>query len=195
MRILLISYIIAMWGCNAPPTKTISHDSTRTPETLGEKKMVDTPKLVAKTKTDSLSIEYPPYRELKRFRGDTLNYLQRNFVARKGYYQNKPLYVLFRDLEIPILEFVPIPPSSPIPQEPYGVYLNLENGQNLLHKRKLEKIPNKLVIYTQDTIHNEKLRQLIIKSKLRWNKETEVFFGDKIVKDINTMRVSKAKKQ
>lgn len=115
MRILLISYIMAIWGCNTSPSKIVSGDSTYVSDTLEGKETVEVGNLTAKTKDDNLSTKYPPYKEFKLFRGDTLGYLQYNFVGRKAYYKHKPLTVLFNDIEVAVLKFVIITPSSPKP--------------------------------------------------------------------------------
>lgn len=48
----------------------------------------------------------PKYKPLHQFKGDTLKYLQSNFLENKNYYLNKPLNALMDDLEIDIKTYV-----------------------------------------------------------------------------------------
>lgn len=50
----------------------------------------------------SISINAPTYVPMKEFNGDTLRYLETNFLNRKEYYINKNLGILLNDLEMPV---------------------------------------------------------------------------------------------
>jgi hypothetical protein len=47
-----------------------------------------------------------PYKSFAEFKGDTLQYLQYNFIDREDQYQGKKLEVLFNDLELDIKYFL-----------------------------------------------------------------------------------------
>lgn len=136
-----------------------------------------------------MAIKHPAYRPFKTFKGDTLAYLRTNFVDRMAYYQNKPLSVLLKDVEINIHTFTPIQPYFPPEDDsPYGVYLRFEDEIAYYNKKKMKKISHTLVVLIKDTIDMEKIRPMLRRNKSRWTKEIKAFYEDKIVKEIGMIR-------
>lgn len=131
--------------------------------------------------TTSIS-KNPNYIPLQRLQGDTLKYLQRNFLENQDFYRNKPLNVLLNDLDLDIKAY----------SNSYGRNLNLSDGLSLsFYSRSEERIkisnrknPLVLVIQWETPLPQENIVKLLRKNKGQWTEEEKEYYGQHILKEI-----------
>lgn len=132
---------------------------------------------------ESSKYHNPNYEPLHKFEGDTLRYLQTNFLlTNKDFYKGKPLSILLNDLEIDVKAYSG---SS-------GRDLNFSNSLILsFYNRKQEKIkikekkdPLVLIIVWEVELPQQKIVELLRKNDGRWTEEEKRYYGQHIVKDI-----------
>jgi hypothetical protein len=124
----------------------------------------------------------PNYKALKEFKGDTLKYLQTNFLEHSDFYVGKPLSSLFDDLEIDIKAY----------SNSYGSNLYLSNGLMLsFYNRKQEKLkiknkknPLVLTFGWEVSLPQEKVVELLRKNDGRWTEEEKKYYGQNTIKEI-----------
>lgn len=125
----------------------------------------------------------PNYEPLHKFEGDTLKYLQTNFLLKnKDFYKSKPLSVLFNDLEIDVKAYSG---SS-------GKDLNFSNSLILsFYSRKQEKVkikekkdPLVLIIDWEVELPQQEIVEFLRKNDGRWTEEEKHYYGQHIIKDI-----------
>jgi hypothetical protein len=122
------------------------------------------------------------YREFKKFKGDSTNYLTYNFINNKEKYIGKKMDVLFNDLEFEVKSYIYIPPFNNM----YYVdcimisfYNDQETTNRIGHKKKIDM----LVIKLENPIPVDLVYKLNNDSS-DWSKTHYAFFGDKIVKNV-----------
>ncbi|OOV19565.1 hypothetical protein [Flavobacterium sp. LM4] len=124
----------------------------------------------------------PNYKTLKEFQGDTLKYLETNFLQNRDFYKGKPLDILLNDLEIDIQYC----------SNSYGSNLYLSNGLSLnFHTRtekrvkiKDKKNPLVLTIDWETPLPQEKIIELLRKNNGQWTEEEKNYYGQNIIKEI-----------
>lgn len=131
--------------------------------------------------TTSIS-KNPNYISLQKVQGDTLKYLQINFLENQYFYRNKPLNVLLNDLELDIKAY----------SNSYGSNLYLSDGLSLNFysrsekKIKISNIKNPLVLVVQweTPLPQENIVKLLRKNKGQWTEEEKEYYGQHILKEI-----------
>jgi len=125
----------------------------------------------------------PNYKPLNKFEGDTLKYLQTNFLlVNKDFYKGKPLSLLLNDLEIDVKAY----------SGASGRDLNFQESLILsFYSRKQEKIkiqekknPLVLIIEWEVQLPQQKIVELLRKNDARWTEEEKNYYGQQIIKDI-----------
>ncbi|WP_316847126.1 hypothetical protein [Pedobacter psychrodurus] len=147
---------------------------------------------VDKTKTDTLHSQKLAYQKWKGFKADTLNYLVENFVDRKSYYKNKPLGVLLKDIEIPIVHYTT--DFSYPPNEKYinGITLMFERNAVVYNKfQTKKKVANLIVVNLKGSLTNEEVRSFLMRYKRTWSKQAALFFDEQLVEDIAIVEYDK----
>lgn len=122
------------------------------------------------------------YKALKEFKGDTLKYLQTNFLEHQDFYIGKPLNTLLNDLEIDIKAY----------SNSYSSNLNLSDGLSLnfyTRNQKRIQIKNKknplvLTIGWEVYLPQEKIIELLRKNDGRWTEEEKNYYGQSTIKEI-----------
>jgi len=127
------------------------------------------------------------YKKLKDFNKDTAAYLKLNFIDHKSQYIGSPVNVLMSALEIPIAQFYPIDVNN----KPYVnsfsfLFYNdvdrraMVNGHSFVGLAITFAPP--ISDDSIDTYYNSKYFRS--KNPLPWTKTQKLFFGNRIVKDI-----------
>lgn len=148
---------------------------------------------IGKAMLDTLGTHKLPYRKWKDFKRDTLNYLINNFVDRNEYYKNKPLSVVFGDLEIPIVDYTTDFSYPPNHKYLHGLTFMFEKYIVVYDKFQAKKVPNLLVVQLKGSLTAEEVRSFLIKYKKPWSKEAKVFYDKQVVKDIGIIKYNKKK--
>jgi hypothetical protein len=139
--------------------------------------------LDSKQETNVSKYNNPNYKSLQKFEGDTLKYLQTNFLlTNKDFYKGKPLSILLNDLEVEVKAY----------SGASGWDLNFKESLILsFYSRKQEKIkikekknPLVLTIDWEVPLPQEKVVELLRKNQGRWTEEEKNYYGQQIIKDI-----------
>lgn len=126
-----------------------------------------------------------PYVALKKYNGDTLGYVQHNFIDNKQKYIGKDLITLLKDVEIPIKSFIPTTSSSKrniIPDRYLEFYTSIEVS------RKMERLdkPVNIIIKWTPSLPKDSVYFLLKKNKGAWTKDELKYFGKQAIGDIMT---------
>ncbi|KAF2517203.1 hypothetical protein [Flavobacterium foetidum] len=134
-------------------------------------------------KTKSSKYNNPNYEPLHKFEGDTLKYLQTNFLlTNKDFYKGKPLSVLLNDLEIDVKAYSGS--SGWNINFNKSISLNFYSKLQKKNKIKEKKNPLVLIIYWEVEIPQQKVVELLRKNDGRWTEEEKEYYGQHIIKDI-----------
>ncbi|MFH6991796.1 hypothetical protein [Flavobacterium sp. FlaQc-48] len=125
----------------------------------------------------------PNYEPLDKFEGDTLKYLQTNFLIKsKDFYKGKPLSILLNDLEIEVKAY-----SGAAGWDlNYSKSLSLNCYTRKQKKLKIKEKKNPLVLIVdwEVPLPQEKVVELLRKNDVRWTEEEKKYYGQHIIKDI-----------
>jgi len=132
--------------------------------------------------TKSSKYNNPNYEPLHKFEGDTLKYLQTNFLTNKDFYKGKPLSLLLHDLEIDIKAYSGA--SGRDLNFSNSVSLNFYSRQQKKNKIKEKSNPLVLIIDWEVELPQQKIVELLRKNDGRWTDEEKKYYGQHIIKDI-----------
>lgn len=125
----------------------------------------------------------PKYEPLNKFEGDTLKYLQTNFLlTNKDFYKGKPLSILLHDLEIDVKAYSGS--SGRDLDYSKSLSLNFYSRQQKKDKIKEKKDPLVLIIDWEVELPQQKIVELLRKNDGRWTEEEKKYYGQHIIKDI-----------
>lgn len=129
-----------------------------------------------------------PYKSLSAFGTDTLAFLKYNFDHRKGYYSNKPLYILLKDLSIPIKSYIPHAINTISYNE--GIYIDLlktaKQSKRLVPKKanaEEHKLRFMSISFTNKSDITEANVKIVTK-RGPWNENAKAYYNGKIVDEI-----------
>ena len=125
----------------------------------------------------------PNYKPLNEFRGDTLKYLQTNFLEHQDFYIGKPLNVLLDDLEIDIKYSTPGVNANNMDISP-DLSLNFYSQKEKEIKIKNKKNPLVLYVVWEIPLPDEKVTFLIRKNQGLWTEDEKKYYGQHIIKEI-----------
>lgn len=165
--ILLISLTFGL-GCNVSYTQQ------------NEKQNVFTLNI---QKDDTLKKSFT-LKALKSVNSDTLNYLRSNFILHKDFYINKPLNILLKDLELPVIRYYQMFLDPPQLERLEGITLKFERDVDMLRKFDSKMVPNMLIISLKDSIMLNDIRPLMMKHKGNWSMEVQNYYKDKKIKEL-----------
>lgn len=135
----------------------------------------------ATLKSPTRSVGYLSIKELK---GDTLSYLNKNFIDNKSNYIGKELNVLLNDLELKIEDCYP----SIVPNNRYitpELSLSFETITSAYLKEKNGKKTCRLHIVFEKPMQSDTVHQFMRETNYYgWTDSHKRFFGNQIIKDV-----------
>jgi len=173
MKINILLLALLFFGCNNAPKEQQNNSQLRHTDTVV---------------LDSLQQNITPYSKWKNFKNDSLGYLVKNFVDRKGAYKNKPLDTLLDMLELPVLSYNTMSSYPPYEKEVRGMRLRFENDLSIHRKLELRKSPVLLNIYFKKPLEAEEVHAFVIKNKVSWTPAVRSFFQNHVVEDIEIVK-------
>lgn len=132
----------------------------------------------------------PQYMKLKYFHGDTLSYVQHNFIDNKQKYVGKALNAMLKDIEIPIvsyLEGVSMENNFIVTH----IYLQFNTQDQNNHRIFSAHNPVDIIITWPEPLSKESVDSLHEKTHGLWNKAAREYFGPKITADVLTTKWTK----
>ena len=94
------------------------------------------------------------YRSLKSFHKDTIAYFQYNFIDNQDKYIGKSVDEVLKDLEIPIVHFVPLAPERK--NKSNGLSLSYyDKVTNYVKSQNGEKFCELIVVFDQDVVYDD----------------------------------------
>jgi len=127
------------------------------------------------------------YIKLKTFNGDTLGYVQHNFIDNKQKYVGKDLNNLLKDEEIPVKSF--LPSSTPdIPNISPALYLEFYPRAQFTAKLYRSEKPVDIIVIWASPIPLDSAQNLWSKSKGEWTDIERKYLGTIIIGDILTTK-------
>lgn len=131
------------------------------------------------------------YKNLRYFGNDTLSYLRENFVNNKDYYLQKKLKVLLKDLELPVQNHL-VSLSGNNTSFSDGITLILTDEKTFYSNKKKGKYIL-LNISWDSFVDSKSALELLDSNKMRWNDKVKDFYINRIVKDVNMVKVNNLK--
>ena len=132
---------------------------------------------------EGLAISKTAYKPLNKFEGDSLKYLQNNFLLEnRDFYIGKPLLVLLNDLELDINHYYSAPGRDLI----FFISLSL-NFYSRSQKRlntKNGKDPLVLIVNFEAPLPAENVITLLRKNDGEWTLAEKSYYGQQIVKNV-----------
>ncbi|WP_207556390.1 hypothetical protein [Flavobacterium frigidimaris] len=125
----------------------------------------------------------PHHKPLAEFKGDTLKYLQTNFLSDKEFYIGKELNVLFEDLALDIKDYSNDLSSKNINLSP-DLSLNFYDAKTKNKKIKNKENPLVLFVEWETPIYVEQVTALLKKNQGRWTAEEKNNYGQFKIKEI-----------
>lgn len=127
------------------------------------------------------------YVKLKKFNGDTLGYVQHNFIDNKKKYVGKDLNTLLKDVEIPIKSYVPgssmvnvlISPNLTLQFYTYNQSNNRSYGPDK---------PVDIIIVWPVPLLKDSIDNLWSKTQGEWTKDARKYFRKQIIGNIVTTK-------
>ena len=110
--------------------------------------------LVSCATSKHISAVNPNYRNLKSFHKDTIAYFQYNFIDNQDKYIGKSVEEVLKDLEIPIVHFVPLAPERR--NKSNGVSLSYySQGVGNIKAQNGEKFCELIVVFDHDVVYDD----------------------------------------
>lgn len=141
----------------------------------------------SQTDTRVSEIKDTPYVALKKYNGDTLGYVQQNFIDNKSKYIGKELNILLSDLEIPVKSCL-ISSSTRNVKDMPETYLQFYSPTESTKRRYSKHRPVDIIIIWSQPLPIDSGIFLIKKNKLVWTEEERKYFGKQIIGDILTTK-------
>jgi len=104
------------------------------------------------------------YKPLATFNGDTSAYLLDNFVTHQQYYLNKPLNVLLKQLEVPVVKCMASFNGGDAEEGCRGLYLYFYPSRTIDKKVRDKKEPAVLVINFKKLLQKEPINSFLMKN-------------------------------
>lgn len=130
---------------------------------------------------DSTTYSYKMFSTLK---GDTLNYIRENFISKKKFYENKPLSILLKNVELPITSHNPTFGNPPNVEQVMGIHLRFDTEVTELSKFNKKKTPNSLLILLKQPINYKEAVSILKKNGRNWTNDSQDFYGKFTIEDI-----------
>jgi hypothetical protein len=130
------------------------------------------------------------YEPLEKFKGDTLGYVQHNFIDNKQKYIGKDLNTLLKDVEIPVKSYIP---SGSTNQPTIMPAMHLEFYTSNQVTERLNS-PDKLVdiiIIWSPPLPYEGVEKMWLNNKGAWTDAERNYYGKQIIGDILTTKFDK----
>ncbi|QLC64769.1 hypothetical protein LPB248_00270 [Flavobacterium sp. LPB0248] len=125
----------------------------------------------------------PYHKPLAEFKGDTLKYLQTNFLSDKEFYMGKELNVLLEDLELDIKDYSNGLSAKNINLSP-DLSLNFYDAKAKNKKIKNKENPLILFVEWETPISASKVTALLKKNQGRWTADEKNYYGQFKIKEI-----------
>ena len=125
------------------------------------------------------------YLALKEFKGDTLKYVQHNFIDNKQKYIGKDLNNLLKDLEIPIKSYI----SGYTELDPKivsDIILQFHTSKKANQMANSTIKPVDIIIICSPPFKRDSVAALWTKSKGEWLDAERKYFGKQIIGDVMT---------
>lgn len=125
------------------------------------------------------------YKTLNSFKGDTLGYVQHNFINNKKKYVGKDLFTLLKDVEIPIKSYLPdvnIIDKNTTP----AIYLQFYPYDQAMEREHSQNKPVDIIIVWSFKLPSKSIDSLWRTNKGEWKEAERIYFGKQIIKDIVT---------
>jgi len=133
------------------------------------------------------NIQSNKYIPLLRYKGDTLGYVEHNFINNKQKYVGKNLNTLLNDLEIPIKSFIPNISYLTNDDVP-SVYLQFFPLKEASRRKHTVKRPVDIIIKWANTLPMDTVFLLGRKNNYSWTDEERKYFGKQIIGDVLTTK-------
>jgi hypothetical protein len=127
------------------------------------------------------------YQSLHTFNGDTLKYVQVNFIDNKANYIHQPLSKLTDVCEIPFKGYIAGDDFHDVKSVPF-MYLNMYNYSNQQLRIKNKKNPNIIVISWEKPLQMDTVVKLIRTDHGNWKGASKVYFEKQIIKNIELVK-------
>ena len=125
------------------------------------------------------------YVALKMYKGDTLRYVQHNFINNKQKYVGKDLNTLLKDIEIPIITYEPGTSMENTNYVPY-IYLQFCTTDESNRRMFSSNHPVNIIISWPKAFSKAIIDSLWVKTKGDWTIDARKFFGKYLIRDIET---------
>ena len=130
------------------------------------------------------------YLALKEFKGDTLKYVQHNFIDNKQKYIGKDLNNLLKDVEIPIKSYIP-GYSELYPNIVPNLILQFHTSKQADEMANSTTKPVDIIIIYSPPLPGDSVAVLLTKSRGEWLDAERRYFGKKIIGDVMTTKWGK----
>jgi hypothetical protein len=131
------------------------------------------------------SLKTGKYIRLKRFEGDTLQYVTRNFVNRKDKYIGKKLKELLKDVELPIRCYL-FSTSVREPGKILSLSLFLYSRSEVSRRIDQGISPSSIIIKWNTPLPEKRVFELVRKNKGEWTAEAVDYYGEQVIGDVIT---------
>ena len=127
------------------------------------------------------------YVKLLKFKGDTLGYVQHNFIDNKQKYVGKDLNSLLKDIEIPIKSYIT---GGGMQNNFITTHLVLQfyTADDSYRRNFSANNPVDIIITWPVPLSNVSIDSLWVKTKGVWTNDARKYFGNKITQDIFTTK-------
>lgn len=170
MRNLSILFLLAILGCQSSKTSN--------PSVLADS-------LVNSTASSNRQAFYKPFSE---FKGDTMQYLNYNFVEHKDHYIGKPFSVLYNDLEFPVKSSTGgYDPRNSLSSPSISLYFVDDNAVSYRINNDADPLYSVIVSW-EKPVSADALFKLDMANNLNWSPKHEIFLNGEIIKDVGVMK-------
>jgi len=192
--ILLILFSSCSGQLRKPDTKSSDLGNSkiilkRPDTTISKNKSANLESIINKRTTLSLN-QNKSYIKFKKFKNDSLRYIQTNFIDNKNIYIGKDLNNLLKDLELSVKSYIPSSSYTQNNASPELILLFYPVNQipDKMHSRFK---PVNIIIDWVTPLPQDSVLILMNKSKNTWREEERKFYGKRIIKDIFTTKYDK----
>lgn len=141
-------------------------------------------KPTVKEKINSVSKhKNPNYTELREFKGDTLKYLQSNFLKNQNFYIGKKFSTVLNDLELDV-KFYYYGQGGDRLDKCVNFSINFYDRNQKSKKLNENKDPLVLYVVWEVPLPLAKTDELLRKNKAQWTEEEREYYGQQTIKEI-----------
>ena len=137
-----------------------------------------------KSQSKNQKANIPEYLSLEELKGDTVAYIIQSIYERKDYYIGKKGKVLFKDLELEIVDDVPDLAAGSLATALYVGFYFIERNTSLTRDAFYNKPLKILVNFEVPPALYETIQEMPMRTKDEWTKEEYNFYKNLIVRDI-----------